>query len=70
MMMNLKGTTAGSKDVSDYEGNPREAPQHAYFGANQCRVMFQLKHDAEKNIIQVCGASQDCSRKLCKKSTD
>jgi hypothetical protein len=62
--------TAGSEDVSDYEGNPREAPRHAYFGADRCRVKFQLKHDAEKNIIRVCGASQECSRKLHKKSTD
>ena len=52
--------TAGSEDVSDYEGNPRETPRHAYFGADRCRVKFQLKHDAEKNIIWVCGALQEC----------
>jgi hypothetical protein len=62
--------TAGSEDVSDYEGNPREAPRHAYFGADRCRVKFQLKHDAEKNIIRVCGASHECCRKMHKKSTD
>jgi hypothetical protein len=62
--------TVGSEDVSDFEGNPREAPRHAYFGADRCRVKFQLKYDAEKKIIRVCGASQECSRKLHKKSTD
>ena len=32
----------GSEDVSDYEGQPKEAPRQAYFDVDRCRIMFQL----------------------------
>ena len=61
----------GSEDVSDYEGQPKSAPRQAYFGADHCRIKFQLKSDSASSVIRVCrGTLGECSRKLHKQSTD
>jgi hypothetical protein len=57
------GGTAVSEDVSDYDGKPKEAPSHAFFGLDRCRSQFQLKNDNRNHIVRVCGGSTDCSRK-------
>jgi len=62
------GRTEGSEDVSIYEGNPKEAPRYAFFGANRCRAKFKLKED--RQVTRVCGGPMDCSRKHHKKSPD
>ena len=62
------GRTDGSEAVSEYEGNPKEAPRYAFFGEDRCRAKFKLKED--RHIIRVCGGSMDCSRKHHKKSPD
>ena len=63
-----EGRTDGSEDVSDYEGNPKEAPRCAFFGADRCRAKFKLKED--RQVVRVCGGPMDCSRKHHKKSPD
>ena len=61
----------GSEDVSDYEGQPKAAPRQAYFGADRCRIKFQLKSDPASGVIRVCGGTLgECSRKLHKQGTD
>ena len=39
-----------SKDVSEYDGNPKAASSRVYLGPEQCRKMFQLGGDEEKGI--------------------
>ena len=61
----------GSEDVSDYEGQPKAAPRQAYFGADRCRIKFQLKGDQASGVIRVCGGPKsDCSRKHHKQGDD
>jgi hypothetical protein len=45
------GRTAVSEDVSDYEGKPKEAPSHAFFGPDRCRSQFQLKNDSKNHLV-------------------
>ena len=54
----------GSEDMSNYEGQPKVPPRHAYFGADQCRIKFQLKGDQASGMIRVCsGPMGECSYK-------
>jgi hypothetical protein len=39
--------TAGSQDASDYEDNPKRAPDRLHFGRDQCLELFQLTKDEE-----------------------
>jgi hypothetical protein len=65
------GDAYGSEDVSDYEGQPKAAPRQAYFGADRCRIKFQLKGDQGSGVVRVCGGSKsDCSRKHHKQGDD
>ena len=60
-----------SEDMSNYEGQPKAALRQAYFGADHCRVKFQLKGDQASGVIRVCGGSfGECSRKHHKQGTD
>ena len=61
----------GSEDVSDYEGQPRAAPRQAYFGADRCRIKFQLKGDQASAVVRVCGGTMgECGRKHHKQGDD
>jgi hypothetical protein len=65
------GDAYGSEDVSDYEGQPKAAPRQAYFGADRCRIKFQLKGDQGSGVVRVCGGSKsDCSRKHHRQGDD
>jgi hypothetical protein len=61
------GAMSASEDISDYEGKPRGAPSHAFFGPDRCQNQFQLKNDHRSQIVRVCGGSTECSRKGHKK---
>ena len=62
------GGRTDTSAVSDYEGNPREAPRYAFFGEDRCRAKFKLKED--RQAIRVCGGPKECSRKYHKKCSD
>jgi hypothetical protein len=54
------GQRLASKDVSDYDGNPKAAPQRVYIGPKRCRKVFQLASDADSDVWWVCGGPEDC----------
>jgi hypothetical protein len=54
--------TTGSQDASDYEDNPKCAPDRLHFGQDRCLKMFQLSKDEERGVVRVCGGGQDCKR--------
>ena len=49
-----------SKDISEYDGNPKAAPSRVYIGPEQCWKVFQLGGDKEEGIQQVCGEPEAC----------
>ena len=43
--------TAGSQDASDYEDNPKRAPDRLHFGRDWCLKLFQLSRDEEQGVV-------------------
>ena len=62
------GETAASQDVSDYDADPKAAPARVFIGVTRCLKEFQLKGDADKGIVRVCGGPGDDCRRTQHKS--
>jgi hypothetical protein len=62
--------TTGSQDASDYEDNPKRAPDRLHFGRDWCLKLFQLSNDEERGVVRVCGGGQDCKRSGHKRITE
>jgi hypothetical protein len=43
--------TAGSRDASNYEDNPKRAPDWLHFGRDWCLRLFQLSRDEEQGMV-------------------
>jgi hypothetical protein len=61
--------TTGSQDASNYEDNPKRAPDRLHFGRDRCMKLFQLSKDEERGVVRVCGGGQDCKRSGHKRIT-
>jgi hypothetical protein len=60
---------AGSQDASDYNDNPKRAPDQLHFGWDWCLKLFQLTKDEERGVVRVCGGGPDCKRNGHKRLT-
>ena len=45
------GDTMTSQDASEFEGDPKSAPERLFFGQDRCLKQFQLTNDVANGVI-------------------